>query len=101
MIHYTCDRCRRAINPAQGVRHVVKIELETMLDTAVGREAEGDRDYLGELDDALQSVELDDEFELGCVSGSLCFDLCSECYRKYLRNPLGAESPLHVGFSHN
>jgi hypothetical protein len=101
MIHYTCDRCKRVIDPAHDARHVVTVQLETVLDAAEDHETDADRDYLDELDDALQSADLDEDFLLDCISGSLRFDLCSDCYRKYLSDPLGAESQLHVGFSHN
>ena len=28
-------------------------------------------------------------------------DMCLECHREYLANPLGCELPLRVGFSEN
>ena len=101
MIHYSCDRCKRVLDPARDARHVVKIQVDTVLDPAREEELDDDRDYLDELDDALQEVDLEDDFLLDCLSGSLRFDLCSECYRKYLRDPLGAESQVRVGFSRN
>ena len=29
------------------------------------------------------------------------FDLCPECYRKFIKNPIGHEAPAHLGFSQN
>ena len=29
------------------------------------------------------------------------YDLCSDCYRKYIECPVGQERPAHFGFSQN
>jgi hypothetical protein len=51
-----------------------------------------------DLDDLdLDDLDLDDDEE----RQKLCFDLCPQCYRKYVQDPLGAETLMHVGFSHN
>ena len=101
MIHYTCDRCKRVIDPAQEVRHEVSIEVQAMLNAAEIPELEEDRDYLDEIDDALMAVDLDDTSLLANQPRKLRYDLCPECFRRYIQDPLGAEMPLHVGFSHN
>jgi hypothetical protein len=102
MIHYSCDRCKRIIDPAQDVRHVVRIDVQTVLDAPEKGELEDDRDYLDEVDEALQATEWDDDGPLpGETPETLRYDLCTECLRKYIRDPLGVELPLHVGFSHN
>ena len=32
MIHYTCDRCKRTINPENELRYVVRLEVYASLD---------------------------------------------------------------------
>ena len=29
------------------------------------------------------------------------YDLCPDCYQKYIKNPIGRETPAHLGFSQN
>jgi hypothetical protein len=101
MIHYSCDRCKRRIDPAREIRHVVTIELQTILEPTETDELEEDRDYLYEIDDLLESMDLDsEECSIDDVRRRR-YDLCTECYRKYLSDPLGTELPMQVGFSHN
>jgi hypothetical protein len=101
MIHYTCDRCKRVIDPAQEVRHEVSIEVQAMLDAAEIPDLEEDRDYLDEIDETLMSMDLDVNSLPANEPRRLRYDLCPECFRRYIQDPLGAEMPLHVGFSHN
>jgi hypothetical protein len=102
MIHYSCDRCKRTIDPAKEIRHVVRIEVQAVLEPLPPGELDEDRDHLMEIDDLLDAMDLDDEDLLpDDVPQQLRFDLCSDCYRKYLQDPLGLETPLHVGFSPN
>ena len=102
MIHYSCDRCKRTIDIAHEMRHVVKIEVQVALDGPTTDERDDDRDHLLEIHEMLESMDLDDEqlYEYD-DHRKLCFDLCPNCYRKYIQDPLGIESSLHVGFSHN
>jgi hypothetical protein len=102
MIHYSCDRCKRVIDPAKEVRHEVSIEVQTILEPSGSYDPDEDRDYLDEIDEALMSIELDgDEYGMEETPRKLRFDLCSECFRRYIQDPLNAELPLHVGFSEN
>jgi hypothetical protein len=90
------------INPAHEVRHVVKIEVHAPLEPPMTEECDDDRDHLMEIHETLESLDLDEEqlYEYDDFR-KLCFDLCSDCYRKYIQDPLGAEASLQVGFSHN
>jgi hypothetical protein len=55
---------------------------------------------LSELNQMLEQLDLDDELDLE-ERRSFRFDLCPQCHRKYLCDPLGAEHLLPIGFSHN
>jgi hypothetical protein len=102
MIHYSCDRCKRRIDPAREVRYVVKIDVQLAFDPTEVDEPEDDRDHLAEIHELLESVDAE-ELELGADSGRQpqTFDLCPQCYRRFVHDPLGLEAGLRLGFSHN
>jgi len=90
------------IDPAKEIRYVVRIDAQAALDPLPNDELDDDRDELLEIDEMLQSLALEDEDSLlDDAPQQLRFDLCSECYRKFLQDPLGVESALIVGFSSN
>ncbi len=102
MIHYSCDRCKRMIDPSQEIRHVVRVEVQTILEPLPTGELDDDRDHLMEIDELLDALDLDEEDLLpDDVPQQLRFDLCPDCYRKYIQDPLGIESSVRVGFSSN
>jgi hypothetical protein len=101
MIHFSCDRCKRMIDPACEPRFVVRIEFDMVLESPVTDQCEEDRDYLNEIDQAIEAMDLEHGF---CEQdGPLrhTYDLCAECYERVLRDPLAVESSMHFGFSHN
>jgi hypothetical protein len=102
MIHYSCDRCKRALDPAEDLRYAVTIEVQAMMDPLDVDEAEDDRDHLLEVQEILERLD-DEENELigSDIYQKNRFDLCAECYRKFIQNPIGRETPAHLGFSQN
>lgn len=103
MIRYSCDVCKRNLNPESDLRYVVKMEIIAALDPEVSEDAE-DRDHLQEIQDILERMEDADDDRIGQdVYQQLRFDLCPECRRKFMRNPLGREAvkAKAVGFSKN
>jgi hypothetical protein len=102
MIHYTCDRCRRTIDPRSEIRYTVSIEVAVAC-------AEPCRDLPSEEDDVEGLDELDaivagldeggdaDNLELT----ARMYDLCSCCHARFVADPLGAGSAAGVGFSDN
>jgi hypothetical protein len=102
MIHYSCDRCKRLIDATDDVRYVVRMEVQAVIDATEVDEAGDDRDHLLEIHEILERLE-DDESEL--VSEDVYqrrrFDLCPECYRKFMKNPIGREAAAQLGFSQN
>ena len=46
MIHHSCDRCKRVIDPLEDLRYVVKLEVQAAMDPLDADELEDDRDYL-------------------------------------------------------
>ena len=101
MIHYTCDLCRRELDPDEDLRYVVKIEVRAAFDPVVADE-EGDRDHLGEIQDLLERLEDAEDDQIGDdVYQRLRFDLCPECRRRFSKNPLGRETAKALDFSNN
>lgn len=103
MINYSCDLCKRKLDPHEDLRYVVKIQISAAFDpVGVEDENEDDRDYLEEIQDILERLESSQGDQIGeDVYQELRFDLCPECRRKFLKNPLGRENAKLLGFSDN
>ena len=101
VIHYSCDRCKREIDSSTDLRYTVTIEIEAALD-GPDHELVDDPDHLDDIQDMLDSADdlcssvFDDE-----VYQRKQFDLCKDCFRQYIKNPLSRESTTPMGFSKN
>jgi hypothetical protein len=92
MVHHSCDLCKRLIDPEDDLRYVVKIEVYAALDP-VDVAADDDRDNLLEMHEILERMDDTESDAVGDdVYQTLRFDLCRDCRRRFLRNPLGRES---------
>lgn len=100
MIHFSCDRCERRINSEEEFRYVVKIEARAALDVANDGEDEGDRDHLMELHDLIEST-CDTDCDEDQSYHQLRYDLCPECYSKFMQNPVGVNVSRNFDFSQN
>lgn len=101
MIHYTCDRCKRQINIADQTRYIVQIDIQTASDHPI-EDLEDDVDHLAELHQMLEGIaesEIDGESCESSHHGR--YDLCPECHRQFMKNPLGRDAMLALGFSNN
>ena len=101
MIHFYCDLCQRRIDEDE-TRFTVKLEAYPANDNLdADLEVEDDRDHLLEIHEALelrqdpQGQDLDEE-----VYVEMKFDLCPECHRRFIRNPLGRDL-VQLHFSEN
>ena len=102
MIHYSCDRCKQAINPGEEMRYVVRIEVRAAMDFTDLFDEEDDRDYLMEAHEALERAEdAISDMVAEDVYQNRRFDLCPDCYRKFMRNPVGVDVPVEFNFSEN
>lgn len=101
MIHYSCDRCKREIDTENDLRYIVRLEIEAVVDHQ-SAEMVDDPDHLSELEDLL---EASDEYCGSQLGDELYqrkrYDLCVDCYRNFMKNPLGKESIVPFGFSKN
>jgi hypothetical protein len=102
MIHYTCDRCQRTLDSSGDLRYVVKLEIYAAMEPLEVDQAEDDRDHLVEIQEILERLEAGQSPEVGQdVYQKQRYDLCPDCYRRYIRNPLGSEVGAEFGFSPN
>jgi hypothetical protein len=103
MIRYSCDLCKRELDPDGDLRYVVKMEVYAAFDPAAGdAEDDDDRNHLQEIQDILERLEDADNDQIGeDVYQQLRFDLCPECRKKFLKSPLGREVVKAFGFSEN
>ncbi len=102
MIHYTCDRCKRSIDPEDELRYAVHMEVRAVFGNGETCGCDEHDDHLLELHEILERLE---DAESDAVSDQVYnrqrFDLCPDCYQQFIRNPVGRESPVTIGFSHN
>ncbi|MFO1064092.1 MAG: hypothetical protein U0892_09535 [Pirellulales bacterium] len=104
MIHYSCDRCKRPIEASEGVRYVVKMEIEAELNTGGCDDCscDCDVDHLQEIDEVLETMQNESEcFDESPLYEKKRFDLCPECYKAFIKNPLSREKMVPFGFSKN
>jgi uncharacterized protein YlaI len=106
MIHYSCDLCKRLIDPEVDLRYVVRMEVFAAVDPVEADQSavnqEDDRDHLQEMQEILQRMDESDSDSVSeDVYQQLRFDLCPECRKKFAKNPLGRESSKHFDFSKN
>lgn len=93
MIRYTCDLCKKELDSHNDLRYVVKVEVFAAFDPAAVDSDEDDRDHLEEIQDILERMDDSADDQIGDdVYQQLRFDLCPECRRKFIKNPLGVEA---------
>ena len=102
MIHFSCDRCKRMLDPNDDVRYILKVEAYPATEPLEVNEIEDDRDHLSEIQEILERM---DDAEIQCVGDGLNqkqrFDLCADCYKEFIKNPVGRELAIQLGFSQN
>jgi len=99
MIQYSCDLCKRPLDPQDDLRYVVKVEVYAAFDPV---EMDDDTDNLQEIHEILERMEDAASDQIGDdVYQQLRFDLCPECRKKFLKNPLGRKLVEQFDFSQN
>jgi hypothetical protein len=103
MLHFSCDLCGKELLPQEDHRFVVKIEVYAAQDPRELTEADLDEDHIEAVSAMLREMEdniPDPDLELP-ASKKFRYDLCSECQKKFLRDPLGKEPEQKFDFSEN
>ncbi len=101
MIHHTCDSCKRAIDSKNSVRYIVRLEVYASLDP-VEEDLTDDRDHLLEIHDILEHLDADEDAGIADeVYHKVRYDLCGDCRRRFVENPLGRPASQQFDFSQN
>ncbi|QDS92621.1 hypothetical protein FF011L_13680 [Roseimaritima multifibrata] len=102
MIHYRCDRCKRDCNCQQDTCYEVHFEARPVVQAEIAFTEEG-RDHLLELHELLGDIESREAELLAATQTTTSnqFQLCPECYKQFLQNPLGQNARRLLRFSAN
>lgn len=99
MLHFSCDLCGQQLDDE---RFVVKMEVYPAFDPEEICEEDLSDDHLEEVAEILKQAEAEGKVELDdCSSKAFRFDLCSECRRRFIADPLGRETLARFDFSKN
>lgn len=99
MLHFSCDLCGRQLNDR---RYVVRVEVSPSFDPEEFDEDDLDADHLQEISEELHEMESTGESHVeDCETRDMRFDLCPECRRKFLKDPLGRDAVRRLNFSEN
>ena len=103
MLHVTCDLCGKELCAGHDQRYVVKMEVFAAHDPAKITDVDLDDDHLEAVCDLLRALEDGDEQpeQVDPAYKHLRYDLCPECHRKFLRDPLGKDLAQKFDFSEN
>lgn len=101
MIRYVCDLCGREIQQDRDIRYQVKIEVRAAFDPVNDDEDPDDRDHLEEIHEILSTLPQLGPEAFESAEKVFKFDLCAECRKKFLRDPLGRDAVKILGFSKN
>jgi hypothetical protein len=102
MIQYSCDLCKRPLDAEDDLRYVVKLEVYAAFDPLKIDDTDEDRDSLEDLHEILEQIDTAESAEVGSdVYQQMRFDLCPECRKKFIKNPLGRKPSEQFQFSQN
>ena len=102
MMQYSCDLCKQPLDPRDDLRYVVKLEVYAAFDSMQLDDHDEDCDHLEDLQDILEQSDEAVGEQLGDdVYQQMRFDLCPDCRKRFLKNPLGRKAAEHRDFSKN
>jgi hypothetical protein len=104
MLRIVCDLCGKELQPGEDHRYVVKIEVFAAHDPTEITEADLDDDHMEAVSELLREMEEnpDGPDALEPPNRHFRFDLCPECRKKFVQNPLSREAAAQkIGFSEN
>lgn len=104
MLHVTCDLCGKNVPSGNDYRYVVKIEVFAAPHPAGVTEADLDEDNMEAVSQLLRDEEdglVDDPDADSPPYKHFRYDLCPECHKKFVRDPLSREAAQKFDFSEN
>ncbi len=102
MLHVTCDLCGKKLRTGEDLHYVVKIEAYAASDPAEITEADLEEDHMDVVSQLLQGCQ-DGDCDVDLVDPYKAFryDLCQDCHRKFVRDPMAREKEQKLSFSKN
>ena len=83
------------------LRYVVQIDIQVAQDGA-NCGCEDEIDHLSELHQILEGIGEDElDYVAPETSHQGQYDLCPDCHEQFIKNPLGRDALLAIGFSNN
>ena len=102
MLHFTCDLCGKELRPGDDYRYVVEIEAFAAHDPAELTEADLEDDHMEAVSQLLHDTEESGmEAEVDSPRKNFRYDLCPECHKRFVRDPLGKDAVQKFHFSKN
>ena len=97
MVTYTCDGCGKTV-PQKALRYKVKIDIRAAYDTLEIRLADLLRDHEAEIRALIEQLEGMDAQKLeDDIFKIFRLDLCPDCYRSYIKDPLRFHPEAAIG----
>jgi len=101
MVHYSCDLCQRRLHAQRDVRYVVKIDVSPAFEPMAIGDSDDDQENLYEVNELLEQLQDADGNLSDETSSIIQYDLCAECRKKFLKDPLGRDVLKQFDFSKN
>ncbi|MEJ5276744.1 MAG: hypothetical protein WHU94_12610 [Thermogemmata sp.] len=103
MVHFSCDLCGKDLTPEGTRRFVLKMEAFAAPAPALLQEEDLQDDHVEDMARYLQALEagLVQEPSPTPERKQMRFDLCSDCYRRFLQDPLRRDALPRFNFSSN
>ena len=90
MIRHECDRCGCTLAPDDAGRFIAKIEVYAAAGRVEFDHADVQRDHEREIKELVEHLRTADPDEIeDQIYRCLRFDLCAQCQRRFLEDPLG------------
>jgi hypothetical protein len=94
--------CGKKLRTGEDLRYVVKIEAYAATDPAEITEADLDEDHMEAVSQLLQECEENDcDADLVEPYKNFRYDLCEECHKRFVRDPMAREKEAKLSFSKN
>jgi len=106
MKHFSCDACGKDLQAVGELRYVVQVQIKAIGPTECLKMPDLDQNQLDAMAEYLEELERSgDDGSLAAASTAIPapfeFDLCPNCYRRWLQDPLGRDPVRKWQFSAN
>lgn len=90
MIRFACDRCGTALKADDSSRFILKIEAFASIGPLTSERETVERDHVREIRAVIDELKRSDADAIEDQTyRSMRFDLCRDCHREYLADPIG------------